>query len=271
MSKKEFECKIWKPIEKESVILSKTSFNDFGFDKHIHEEYAIGVVSEGIMDISFDGTNKSINKKSLMTFNPDTMHSNWSINKNSYSQMAIYLHPSFISNFIEKNFNSKEIFFRTKLLENETLANELISLIEEYENDNLTILEYECRLIDLLNKIVLNNSAIINKNKTSNNVISKAKEFMQDSIELDITLDDISKELNISKFYFAKLFKEHTHFSPHAYLMIKRLEKAKQLLQTKADITTVAQDCGFTDQSHLNKRFKKYLGITPKTYQKFFK
>ena len=270
MSSKEFECKLWKPIEEENVILSRTSFNNFGFDKHIHEEYAIGVVSKGIMDISFDGSNESIDNKSIMTFNPDTIHSNWASNKSSCTQSAIYLHPSFISKFLDDGSNSKEIYFKTKLLKDESLAKELIQFISDYENEELSLIDYECRLIELLNNILHNSIFNTSSKKTSNSVIFKAKEFMEDNLDLDITLDDIVSQLDVSKFYFAKLFKEQTHFSPHSYLMIKRLEKAKQLLQINTSITTVANNCGFTDQSHLNKRFKKYLGITPKKYQNFF-
>jgi AraC-like DNA-binding protein len=275
MSNKEFELKLWKPIENENVILSKSSFNNFGFDKHIHEEYAIGVVSNGFMDLSFKGTNKSINKKYIMTFNPDTMHSNWSINKNSYTQMAIYFHPTFLAKFLEESFNDKEIFFKDKLLENESLSNELTSLINDYENNDLLTLEYECRIIELFNKILTTNAdsnqSISSKNSWSSNIIVKAKEYMQDNINENITLDDIAQELKLSKFHFSRIFKEETHFSPHTYLMIKRLEKAKQELQNGISISQVAQLSGFSDQSHLNKRFKKYLGVTPLKYRNFFK
>lgn len=275
MSSKQFECKLWKPIEDEDIILSKASFNNFGFDKHIHEEYALGVVSEGMMNISYDGINKSIGRKSLMTINPDTMHSNWSIDKKAYKQIAIYLHPSFISRFLEENYNLKEVFFKAKLLEKETLSNELVSLVNDYENDDVTLFEYECRLIGLLNNILLNNSSfcknINQKHSLNNELTSKAKKFMQDNIDLDIRLDDIAKEMNLSKFHFTRIFKEESHFSPHTYLVVKRLEKAKQELQKGVNICQVAQNCGFSDQSHFTKKFKKYLGITPLKYQKFFK
>ncbi len=270
--KKRFESKLWKPIEHEGVILSKTVFNNSGFDKHIHEEFAIGVISHGEMNGFIDGTTKSINKKSIMTINPDTAHSNNAYNQNMYSQSAVNIHPSFLSTLIKENFSSKQVYFKTGLLEHESLSNEFISLMTSFENNELSTIDYECRLVEVLNKILLANTCVQEQKSLSKHdiAIMRAKEFMQDNLSMDITLDDIAQELDLSKFHFLRLFKKHTHFSPHVYLMLKRLERAKQLLQEGKSIIDAVYTCGFADQSHLNKHFKTYMGLTPKTYQKFF-
>jgi len=269
---KRFESKLWKPIEHESVILSKTVFNNSGFDKHIHEEFAIGVISHGEMNGFIDGATKSINKKSIMTINPDTAHSNNAYNHNMYAQSAVNIHPSFLSTVLKENFASKQVYFKTGLLNDESLSNEFISLMTSFENNDLTTIDYECRLIEVLNKILLTNTCVQEQKALSKHDISviRAKEFMQDNLSTDITLDDIAHELDLSKFHFLRLFKKSTHFSPHVYLMLIRLERAKKLLQEGKSIIDTTYTCGFADQSHLNKHFKSYLGLTPKTYQKFF-
>jgi len=269
---KRLESKLWKPIEHEGVILSKTVFNNSGFDKHIHEEFAIGVISQGEMNGFIDGTTKSINKKSIMTINPDTAHSNNAYNQNMYSQSAVNVHPSFLSTLLKENFGSKQVYFKTGLLDNESLSNEFISLMSFFENNELTIIDYECRLVEVINKILLANTCVQEQKSLSKHdmAINKAKEFMQDNISMNITLDDIAKELDLSKFHFLRLFKKQTHFSPHVYLMLVRLERAKSLLQEGKSIVDTTYTCGFADQSHLNKHFNAYVGLTPKTYQKFF-
>jgi len=52
--------------------------------------------------------------------------------------------------------------------------------------------------------------------------------------------------------------------------MLKRIEKAKELLQKGETLTNTAHICGFNDQSHLNRRFKSIMGLTPGEYKKFF-
>ncbi|NEQ26925.1 MAG: helix-turn-helix transcriptional regulator, partial [Microcoleus sp. SIO2G3] len=85
----------------------------------------------------------------------------------------------------------------------------------------------------------------------------------------EISLNAIADYLGISRYYFCRQFKQSTGLSPHQYVIQQRVERAKQLLlQGKMSIANVAQVCGFTHQSHLNRHFKRLTGVTPKTLLK---
>ena len=72
----------------------------------------------------------------------------------------------------------------------------------------------------------------------------------------------------LSSYYFARQFKRSTGLSPHQYINQQRIEKAKRLLkQRKYSITQVAIECGFSNQSHFSRAFRKATDITPKRYQ----
>ncbi|MFW1812960.1 helix-turn-helix transcriptional regulator, partial [Acinetobacter ursingii] len=61
-------------------------------------------------------------------------------------------------------------------------------------------------------------------------------------------------------------FKKYVGLPPHAWLVQARLQKARQLLKQGDQIAMVAQQCGFSDQSHFNRHFKKAMGVTPTQY-----
>ena len=226
-----YQPKFWKPIKNEDIILNKSLFNNFGFDKHVHEEFGIGVISQGFIDGFIDGQTRTINKNSIMTINPDTAHSNWSHNQSSYSQSALYLTTSFLKNIAKEHFHSDNIYFKSGLLENEQLANEFVALANAYENQELSELDYECRLVELLKKILLQNSKVIETPtlKKHDLAILRAKEFMHDNLSDDLTLDDISKALDISKYHFLRLFKEQTHFSTPCLFNAQTIGKSKAI------------------------------------------
>jgi len=148
----------------------------------------------------------------------------------------------------------------------------LAYLIASEEQGLISKLEFEVGLIEALKStFMLNTNRISLKNISSHDkLISKAKEFINDNFFVNLSLDDIANEMNISKYHFLRLFKQKTHFSPHEYLMNRRLEKAKQSLQKGESIINSAYSCGFNDQSHLHRRFKATMGMTPKNYQDFF-
>jgi AraC family transcriptional regulator len=70
--------------------------------------------------------------------------------------------------------------------------------------------------------------------------------------------------VQMSPYYFSRLFKQSTGFTPHQYLLKYRTDRAKQLLKTTdLAIADIAGQVGFVDQSHLNRHFKRHFGVSP--------
>lgn len=266
------KAKFWKPNTKEELIFYKGHFNRFEFDKHAHEEYTITLVQDGNMKAFLNGFSYSFDESSILTLNPDDVHACKTDKDEGYKYSSIYFKKSFLEKLFEEE-NLKNIYFSKSTLYDVELYKKLASLVLKDEQCKLSQIEFECQFIEILKIIVNKNTNLNTYNNTNQNndiLIKRAKDFINDNFNSDLTLDDIAKELDISKYHFLRLFKEKTHLSPHSYLMQRRIEKAKQSLQRGKSIITTAYECGFTDQSHLHRRFKSSTGLTPKNYQKFF-
>ena len=86
-------------------------------------------------------------------------------------------------------------------------------------------------------------------------------------LDRDLSLKDLSNVVQMSPNYFAQLFKQTTGITPHQYVIRCRIERAKELMQLgKIPLAEIAIQVGFVDQSHLNRHFKRLVGVTPKTY-----
>jgi AraC family transcriptional regulator len=74
----------------------------------------------------------------------------------------------------------------------------------------------------------------------------------------------------LSPNYFASLFQRATGLPPHQYVIARRVERAKQFLQTGSDISLaeVAAEAGFSDQSQFSHHFKRLIGVTPGQFRK---
>ncbi|WP_156120376.1 AraC family transcriptional regulator [Neosynechococcus sphagnicola] len=84
----------------------------------------------------------------------------------------------------------------------------------------------------------------------------------------DLSLDELAAIAQISPYYFARLFKQSIGVSPHQYVIQRRIERAKQLLQDdQIAIADVALQCGFPSHSHFTKLFQHQTGMTPKRYR----
>ncbi|MFD2292886.1 AraC family transcriptional regulator [Mariniflexile gromovii] len=84
-----------------------------------------------------------------------------------------------------------------------------------------------------------------------------------------LKVDRLAKSFHLSPKYMGEYFKKHTGESLQQYIMLYRLKLIEsRLILTDMRISKIALEFGFTDQSHLNRIFKKYKGITPSFYRK---
>ncbi len=96
--------------------------------------------------------------------------------------------------------------------------------------------------------------------------------LMNDRIAEQISLQEMADNLNLSPYYFARLFRQSMGTPPYQYLTQLRLDQAKQLLLSapQATLATIAQQVGLTDHAYLTRQFHKRFGITPSDYRSLY-
>ncbi|MBD1909798.1 MULTISPECIES: AraC family transcriptional regulator [unclassified Leptolyngbya] len=98
--------------------------------------------------------------------------------------------------------------------------------------------------------------------------LQQAIAYIEAHLGEEISLEAIANHLNMSQYYFCHLFKKSMGVSPYQYVLQQRINKAKHLLKhQKSVITDVALECGFANQTHFTKHFRKLTGITPRSYR----
>jgi AraC-like DNA-binding protein len=99
-------------------------------------------------------------------------------------------------------------------------------------------------------------------------LIQKAIEYIHKNYNHLFNIDDLSAKINLSKYYFIKLFNTKMGITPYRYLLLHRVNEAKKLLiTTDYKINDIAKAVGFADTSNFIKTFTKLTGITPAKYK----
>jgi AraC family transcriptional regulator len=83
-----------------------------------------------------------------------------------------------------------------------------------------------------------------------------------------IQVCELAEEVHMSPFHFTRMFKLATGHSPHKYITLQRVERAKQLLAgSDMPIAAIAASVGYQTQAHFTGVFSRHAGTTPKVYR----
>ena len=98
--------------------------------------------------------------------------------------------------------------------------------------------------------------------------VEAAKSYIQNNYSRDISLDEVSHTVNISPYYFSKIFKEDVGEGFVEYLTKIRMDKAKELLTTtECSMKEICSMVGYADPNYFSRSFKKNVGVTPTEYK----
>lgn len=131
-------------------------------------------------------------------------------------------------------------------------------------------LEAEHAFLDAVSELIAKHSdrnSCLGKVSQEDHKISRAKAYIQDHCSEKIMLRQLAGISGLSTYYFLRSFREMVGMPPHEYLRNVRVEKARTLLASGESIIDAACNTGFYDQSHLNRHFKRILGVTPGQYR----
>ncbi|SFB98699.1 Helix-turn-helix domain-containing protein [Bacillus sp. OV322] len=236
------------------------SMRDFTYIKHSHKEYAIGVTLRGIQQYNLDGSLQLSYQNGVMLFNPEQAHDGRAHDDAGLDYVMLYIEPQSLLEVMEK----KDIIrFSTPIVYDNKLQQRILSLSNAIlsEKDEALCSELLVSITDILIQTNLSTD-----NKKEHALIRKAKDMIHSNLENVLKLEEICKELNLSKFQFIRLFKAHTGISPYQYFLNCKIERAKQLIEKSRDIYAAVAECGFVDLTHLNKHFKSVYGTTAFEY-----
>jgi AraC-like DNA-binding protein len=98
--------------------------------------------------------------------------------------------------------------------------------------------------------------------------IQEAVTYMEQHYQRDLTVEEIADVCKLNRSYFSKLFKEAMGCPPQEFLIRMRLSKATELMKTSnASIGDISQMCGYPNQLHFSRAFKKHYGVSPREWR----
>lgn len=93
-------------------------------------------------------------------------------------------------------------------------------------------------------------------------------DWIEQHLAQSITVGDMAAQAALSEHHFARMFRVSFGMAPHAWVLHRRIERARALLRGDGTLEQVAQACGLASASHLVRRFRTQTGFTPGDYRR---
>ncbi|CAM2852044.1 AraC family transcriptional regulator [Moritella viscosa] len=257
-----------------NIELSSANFENFSFEPHIHLDYHIGIVTSGCQQYLHKGKQYHLAPGFISTLNPDEAHNGENITFGGYQSHVMALPVDYV-NEISREMNQAETFFNAPIINNPTLSHAFLHLhkLLTTEQDASVQLQIETTMMAFITELFIHNGGVptqqhVSIKQLSTQQLDYIKALFHDEPGQSFQLDELAQQLDLSKFQFLRQFKQSMGITPHAYLKRVRLEYAKKALMKGGNVSDVAYQVGFFDQSHFNKAFKNAYLITPSHFQR---
>jgi len=252
------------------VELLHAHFERHVYERHSHEGYAIGVTETGVQAFHCRGALHASSAGMTMAFNPDEAHDGHAGIPEGFTYRMLYLPPETVRAVLADARDGRRAdlpFARAPLIRDRVLARR-VQALHRALSERAPALESEALLRDACLRFAACHAdapfaSADTVRQPSLAALRRVRDFLRESLGDDVTTAALADLAGMSRFHLCRAFARTYGLPPHAYQLQLRLAEAKRQLAAGRPPAEVAAAIGFTDQSHLTKRFKGAFGITP--------
>ncbi|OLP62228.1 hypothetical protein BJF93_18575 [Xaviernesmea oryzae] len=231
------------------------------FGRHMHEHYGIGLILAGAQrSASGRGPVEAV-AGDVITVNPGEVHDGAPIGSGRHWCM-LYFDPALLDTAAREiaGRSGCDYRFEAPVLSCVETAARFAALYRHFVAPDCEAMAAEEQLLLLLGQ--LGNWALRTPSRHGAR-LSQARMAIDDSPEIAHSLAALAASSGLSRFQFLRAFSAETGLTPHAYLIQRRLQKARRLLMAGQSAAEAALASGFADQAHMTRSFSRAYGLTP--------
>ncbi len=235
---------------------------------HFHDEFQIGYLKKGIIENNYRNEKIVIEPNQLYIIEPHEIHSEYILQEKEVAFDFIFVPTDLLKEANLELFGAESQKLYDFMITNDAINLHLIQKLKNVfsSHKNLTTqLEKEQSIVDFITGFseIKSDAKQRDFKNVSKVLVRNLKEYMNENVFTNISLDLLSVEMSMSKFHLGRIFLSETNMTIHKYLMNLKICKAKELLNNDNSICYVAKQLGFTDKSHFIKCFKRATSETP--------
>lgn len=236
------------------------------FGRHTHDEYGIGLIAAGAQRSASGRGPVEAGAGDVITVNPGEVHDGAPIG-GARAWRMLYFEPALAARALDDIAAEHPVGaeFTAPAIRHTAIRTRFLSLYEAMtarDGDAARLRGDEAFLALIADLFVTRQAPSSNGAEAA---IRIARQRIDDDPAAPISLAELARLTGLSRFQVLRAFARATGFTPHAYLMQRRLHLARRLVSAGQPLAAAALDSGFADQSHMTRAFARAFGYSPGT------
>lgn len=233
-----------------------------------HKNPELIYITSGKGNVQCGAQSFNAEKGDIFAVSPETIHNVCSTEDMGYYFIIID------EKFCRTNGIELERYMLEPKINDSGTESRIRRIIDVYQNRNgekswLYAAKMRGAVIDLFVNICESHARYIDEKKgigNSDAYVRKAIVYISENYNRTLTIEEIAKELGVTKFHLSREFRKYTGETAISHLNKVRIARARQMICAGCSVTQAAMECGFESVSYFSQKFKAVMGISPSEY-----
>ena len=240
----------------------QAQFRGDAFEPHRHDTYALGVTIRGVQTFHYRGERRVSLPGSVIVLHPDELHDGGAGTEDGLVYRMVYLEPGLLAECLDAA-GSALPFVEEPVFQDERLAGLLLGALAELDRalDPLFVDDFLSNVTADLGRharMPLKPLGLIAFDRAK-----RARDYLDAHALRGVGSAELEAVTGLDRFALSRHFRAAFATSPHRYLLMRRLQRARGMIAAGEALAEIAAATGFADQSHLSRHFKKAYGMAP--------
>ena len=243
-------------------------FVEHAYRPHSHPTWTVAVVERGAARFELDATHQRADQGELFVLEPEAVHTGMAAVPEGWAYKVLYIEPAIVHEWDERDPSppraARWVVFRDVALR-DALERAHAALAGEPAG-GLAVEEAVLGAVAALRPHLRPGPPRQARDGGEHAAVRRARAHLCDRWDQKVTLTELAAVAGLSRFELVRRFRGQNGVTPHAYQVNLRVDEARRRLAAGDPLAVVAADCGFADQPHLSRVFKRAVGVSPARY-----
>jgi AraC-like DNA-binding protein len=259
-------ARYFRPPALGGVEVLHASFVQHRYPEHLHDTWTIAKVDRGVATFGVHGRHYLAPEGTVFLIPPYAVHTGKSASADGYEYRVLYLDPVESEEEVGVPLPDRGDQRMPVLIRDRAFATGLDKLHNSIELPGRALEQGE-----ILSSVASQLGGLVTEQREplrarSDPTVARALAYVHDRWRDDFALRELANDVGLSPYHLIRTFERQIGMSPSRYRRALRVLAARRLVKAGLPPAEVAAECGFYDQSHLNRHFKAATGVTPGQY-----